>query len=92
MKVALPEHFGDGVPTYAHYPDMGCEYSPKCLECPLPECKYDVFGYTRKVKLDRMAGVVFQLRCAGLTEGQIAASVGIGIRTVQRYLKRCNNG
>lgn len=23
-----------------HPEDKGCKYSPKCVECPLPECRY----------------------------------------------------
>ena len=24
------------------YADTGCEFSPRCLECPLPACRYDL--------------------------------------------------
>jgi hypothetical protein len=25
-----------------HYPDRGCELAPRCLECPLPRCRFDL--------------------------------------------------
>lgn len=28
-------------PRFMDYPDRGCEYSPSCLRCHLPVCKYD---------------------------------------------------
>ena len=31
----------DQGPEYYHYEDTGCEVSPSCLTCPLPQCKYD---------------------------------------------------
>ena len=30
------------------YIDNGCEYSPSCLKCPLPVCKYDAQGIAKK--------------------------------------------
>lgn len=29
-------------PTYEDYPDKGCNVAPRCLDCPLPQCKEDV--------------------------------------------------
>ncbi len=36
---------------YSHYKDTGCSYSPKCIECPLPECIHDIKArkYSRKI-------------------------------------------
>ena len=31
----------DAIPEFYHYEDTGCEVSPSCLNCPLPQCKYD---------------------------------------------------
>ncbi len=31
----------DAVPEFFHYEDTGCEVSLSCLNCPLPQCKYD---------------------------------------------------
>lgn len=32
--------------------DTGCDVHPKCLECPLPECKYDDWEGYKKWKRD----------------------------------------
>ena len=34
-------HITDIVPEFIHYDDTGCEVSQACLNCPLPQCKYD---------------------------------------------------
>ena len=34
-------HIADIVPEFIHYEDTGCEVSQACLNCPLPQCKYD---------------------------------------------------
>ena len=31
----------DAMPEFYHYEDTGCEVSSSCLDCPLPQCKYD---------------------------------------------------
>ena len=31
----------DDMPEFYHYEDTGCEVSGACLDCPLPQCKYD---------------------------------------------------
>lgn len=28
-------------PIKMHYRDTGCSLAPRCLECPLPRCRYD---------------------------------------------------
>ena len=39
--------------------DDGCEYSPSCLQCPLPVCKYDdPVGALRWAVLNRVGGCV----------------------------------
>ena len=32
------------LPERYPYRDEGCEVSPSCLKCPLPQCKYDEPG------------------------------------------------
>jgi len=41
-------------------PDKGCEYSPKCIKCLMPKCKFDILtetkpGYKKKKKLDTLS-------------------------------------
>ena len=41
MTSAWADQAPGSFPTASHYVDDGCEVSPKCLECPLPLCRYD---------------------------------------------------
>jgi hypothetical protein len=69
----------------AHWRDDGCEIAPKCLECPLPACRYDL-PPKRAGALMREA----QLRALlaeGLTPDEAAVKMGVSRRTVFR-LKR----
>ena len=75
----------DHLPEYLHYRDDGCEIAPKCLECPLPACRYDL-PPKRAGALMREA----QLRALlaeGLTADEAAVRMGVSRRTVFR-LKR----
>ncbi|MFN8559648.1 MAG: helix-turn-helix domain-containing protein [Dehalococcoidia bacterium] len=75
----------DHLPEQLHYRDDGCEISPKCLECPLPACRYDMppkraGALLREAELRR-------LLAEGLTADQAAERMGVSRRTVFR-LKR----
>lgn len=39
----------DGLPEEHPYRDDGCSIAPRCLECPLPRCRYDVAGGARSM-------------------------------------------
>lgn len=32
----------DHLPEQMHYRDDGCSIAPRCLDCPLPACRYDL--------------------------------------------------
>ena len=70
------------------YMDAGCELFPKCLECPLPRCRYDM----RKRGLRRM---IRNLKIKqGLDEGrtikELAEEYGLSERTIRRFVgPRC---
>ncbi len=75
----------DRLPEQMHYRDDGCEIAPKCLECPLPACRYDLppkraGALMREAELRR-------LLAQGLTADQAAVVMGVSRRTVFR-LKR----
>ena len=86
----------DGYWTAA-YQDTGCEYSPSCLECPLPVCKEDM-TQTEQARLRATSPVyaVHDRLCiehphlAGTVElmKMVGADVGLTTRTVWRYLER----
>ena len=75
----------DRLPEQTHYRDDGCEISPRCLECPLPACRYDMppkraGALMREAELRR-------LLAAGFTADEAAVKMGVSRRTVFR-LKR----
>ena len=75
----------DRLPEHMHYRDDGCEIAPRCLECPLPACRYDLppkraGALMREAELRR-------LLAEGLTADQAAMKMGVSRRTVFR-LKR----
>lgn len=67
----------DGIPK-----DTGCEFSPSCLSCPLPACRYDM-------PPKRAGAIVRETRLkALLAEGhsadECAAIMGVARRTIFR--------
>ncbi|MCS7206788.1 MAG: helix-turn-helix domain-containing protein [Dehalococcoidia bacterium] len=82
----------DVLPEYYPYRDEGCEVSPACLQCPLPQCKYDdPEGYRRWLAQQREARdrQIWEVRQReGLTVPQLAQRFGVSQRTVFRALAR----
>lgn len=71
-------HRGAQPPAWNDHPDRGCEVAPRCLECPLPECRYDRPGQAeRAAALDARTAEVARLTAAGMTDGEIADQLGI---------------
>ncbi len=69
--------------------DTGCEVAPKCLECPLPRCKYDEPPRPARAREPRTAteqrhAEIDRLRAEGMTVREAAAAAGVAIRTVYR--------
>lgn len=77
---ALPEH--------VDYRDTGCSVAPRCLECPLPVCRYEVPGGLRGALTLARDEEIRELRAAGPTVEQLAARFGVTTRTVRRSLAR----
>ena len=79
----------DVLQEFYAYRDAGCELSSSCLECPLPQCKYDnpLLG-RRKKRAERDRDVVDAFRQEGLTAPQVAARFDMSQRTVFRIIKR----
>ena len=38
----------DALPENQDFRDTGCSLSPRCLDCPLPRCRYDEPGGARE--------------------------------------------
>ena len=50
-QVRPPESASGGnYPTHVIVPDSGCDLYGRCLECPLPMCRYD---YTNRKQLNQ---------------------------------------
>ena len=76
-------------PDYEQYPDTGCEESPKCLTCPLPQCRFDnpvAYQLFRRRRSD--AQRVLEIEKHNLSATEAADRFGVGERTVFRILAR----
>ena len=82
----------DGVPEYYHYEDTGCEISPSCLHCPLPQCKYDdPHWFQRYRRISRDLKVWSTMQSEGLTVEEVAERFSVTVRTVFRIMRRCRD-
>ena len=78
------------VPEDKYYEDEGCEASPSCLTCPLPQCKYDdpsSFKKLKQAKNDLRISNTIQEE--NLTVEEAAERFSLTTRTVLRVLRRC---
>ena len=83
----------DLVPEYFPYHDDGCEVSSSCLQCPLPQCKYDDPGWLQRRRRQERDGMVLQVRrMEGATIVELARRFEISQRTVHRILAQANRG
>ncbi|MDD5191121.1 MAG: helix-turn-helix domain-containing protein [Dehalococcoidales bacterium] len=84
----LTEERIDLPPEYCLYPDMGCEFSPSCLNCCLPLCVYDEPGGKQALHKRQRGAEMMRLRHGeGKSVKELAAIFGVSVRTVQRALK-----
>ena len=80
----------DAVPEYYHYEDTGCEVSPSCLTCPLPQCKYDdPLWFQRYRRITRDMKVWSTMQSEALTVEEAADRFSVTVRTVFRIMRRC---
>lgn len=74
--------------------DDGCTVHPHCLECPLPQCIYDVPGAERSRIVIRFQADQLDRRVAraalrlGPSPTKLARVLGCSARTVSRSLAR----
>ena len=79
----------DVVPEHFPYRDEGCEVSPFCLRCPLPQCKYDDPEWFQRQKRDERDGrVMTAMRDEGLSLPEVAVRYSLSQRTIFRILRR----
>jgi hypothetical protein len=80
----------DSVPEYYHYEDTGCEISPACLSCPLPQCKYDdPVWFQKHRRIARDLKMWSAIRAEGLSVEEAADRFSVTVRTVFRIMQRC---
>jgi len=78
----------DTLPENTRYSDDGCEAAPSCLNCPLPVCKYDDPGWTRRQDRGHRDDEIFRLRKAGIPVPELARQFKVSTRTVHRIVQR----
>ena len=67
------------------YRDTGCEVASKCIECPLPVCRYEARAQPDlRVERDR---TIWALRQLGVRRQVIADKFGISLSTVDAAIK-----
>ena len=74
----------DAFSDHRNWQDTGCEVAPRCLECPLPACRYDVAGGARHLLNIARDDEIRQRLSAGESAPAVAARFGLGVRTVYR--------
>jgi len=70
------------------YVDDGCEESPSCLSCPLPQCRYDDPVWYQAYRAERRREQVQELKQTDMTIGAIGRALGVGARTVHRDIRK----
>ena len=77
-----------GLPEDTNYPDTGCEIAPRCLECPLPQCKYDSPGLALRHKRKQRDQEIVSLLDQGHSVAEVAELLGLSQETVFRISQR----
>ena len=73
------------------YVDEGCEVSPLCLECPLPQCKYDdPYWYQQYRRAQRDHEVIAAQKHDGMNIRNLAMKFQMSERSIFRILKRAS--
>ena len=79
----------DALPEIVAYADTGCEVSPSCLRCPLPQCKHDdPVWYQQYRRQGRDRQVLEAHQAEGATVLQLAQRFSLSQRTIHRALRR----
>ena len=80
----------DALPEFYQYADNGCEVSPSCLNCPLPQCKDDdPIWYQEYKRNNHDMRIVMTIRAERLTIEQAAQRFSVTPRTIFRVMRRC---
>lgn len=72
-------------PEEFNYPDLGCEFSPRCVDCPLERCRYDMSAsMVKHMKVLQRWDEIESLVNQGISIPRVAIQVGISPRTIYR--------
>ena len=73
-----------------YYPDNGCKEAPSCLDCPLPQCVYDVDRQEaqRLAALELAREKVRLIQEKGWTVPEAARHFGVTRRAIFRLLQK----
>ena len=78
------------IPNYDSYKDEGCEASPSCLTCPLPQCRYDnPIWFQQYKRLARDFRIWKTIQSESLTANKAAERFSVTARTISRIIQRC---
>jgi hypothetical protein len=78
----------DTLPENTRYRDDGCDVAARCLDCPLPVCKYDDPGWLQRENRHDRDVEILRRRDQGQPIPAIAHRFGLSTRTVHRVLQR----
>lgn len=81
----LPLTRRDCLPEHHSYRDDGCEYSPSCLTCPLPLCKYDDPRHSPSAATRNHA--IYRQHLHGAPVHTLAATFNLSTRSVHRIIQ-----
>ena len=91
MELVAKLWLSDMIPERYPYQDTGCDISPSCLRCTLPQCKHDDPGWLRRVQQQqRDQQVLAALQSHSLSIAEAAARFDLSQRTIFRILKRAD--
>lgn len=77
----------DGLPESIHYRDEGCSVAPRCLDCPLPKCRFDVAGGVRAIRNAARDPMIIAASAGGASVDAISTQFGVSRRVVFRVLQ-----
>jgi len=83
----------DKFPDDRGYQDTGCDLFSRCLECPLPKCRYDEESPRSPAKqIYRRNEEIRMLRRQGASTEQLLSQFGISRRQFVRIMAEGRNG
>lgn len=83
----------DALPENQDYRDTGCSLAPRCLDCPLPRCRYDEPGGARRLLMETRDEEIVRGRVSEhVPIDTLARRYGLSRRSVFRILRKARQG